>query len=63
MSIASVHRFHDEVAVHVGDGQTTYLSAKQARKLARALNKAAKSVETESFLKCSNVTAEIEVDR
>ena len=36
-SIASVHRFGDQVAVYVGDGSTTYLTAKQARAPARAL--------------------------
>jgi hypothetical protein len=43
-SIASVHRFGDAVAVYVGDGNTTYLTAKQARALARALRDCAKSV-------------------
>ena len=49
-NIASVHRFGDKVAVYVGDGQTTYLSARQARQLARALNACARSVSTEKFV-------------
>jgi hypothetical protein len=46
---ARVHRYHDSVAVHVGSGETTYLSPKNARRLATALLQAAKSVETEKF--------------
>lgn len=32
-TMASVHRFGDKVAVYVGDGSTTYLTAKQAQAL------------------------------
>lgn len=46
---AQVHRFRDCVALYVATGETVYLSAKDARKFARAINKAIKSVETESF--------------
>lgn len=35
--MAQIHRFHDAVAVHVGDGQTVYLSPEIARKLGKAL--------------------------
>ena len=49
-SIASVHRFGDQVAIYVGDGSTTYLTAKQARALARALRDCAKSVVDEKFV-------------
>ena len=49
-SIASVHRFGDQVAVYVGDGSTTYFTAKQARALARALRDCAKSVVDEKFV-------------
>lgn len=48
-NIANVHRFGDKVAVYVGDGSTTYLTAKQARALARALRDCAKSVVDEEF--------------
>jgi len=48
-TMAGVHRYHGSVAVHVGTGDTTYLSAKNARRLATALIQAAKSVETELF--------------
>ena len=49
-SIASVHRFGDKVAVFVGDGATTYLTAKQARRLGAALRECAKSVVDEKFV-------------
>lgn len=49
-TIASVHRFGDQVAIYVGDGSTTYLTAKQARALARALRDCAKSVVDEKFV-------------
>ena len=53
-----VHRFHNGVAVYVGGGQTVYLCPKDARKLSRAINKAAKSCETESFADSSCGTFE-----
>ena len=43
------HRFHGAVALYVGRGETVYLSPQNARCLARAINKVAKSCETESF--------------
>jgi len=49
-SIASVHRFGDKVAVYVGDGSTTYLTAKQARRLGAALRDCARSVVNEKFV-------------
>lgn len=47
--MAQVHRFREKVAVYVGGGETVYMSAKNARKLARALNAAARSCERETF--------------
>ena len=44
-----VHRFRNGVAVYIGNGQTVYLHPKDARKLSRAINKAARSCETEEF--------------
>jgi ATP-dependent Clp protease ATP-binding subunit ClpA len=52
-SVASVHRFGDKVAVFVGNSSTTYLTAKQARALSRALTDCAKSVVTEKFVDSS----------
>ena len=38
--MAQVYRFHDAVAVHLGEGETVYLYPADARKLALALNAA-----------------------
>lgn len=46
---AVVNRFRDAVAIYVGTGETAYLTPKQARKLARALYKLARDVETTRF--------------
>ena len=58
-TIASVHRFGDQVAIYVGDGSTTYLTAKQARALARALWDCAKSVVDEKFVDSAFGTREV----
>lgn len=58
-TMASVHRFGDKVAVYVGDGSTTYLTAKQARALSRALRTCAKSVVDEKFVDSSFFCQEI----
>ena len=58
-TIASVHRFGDQVAVYVGDGSTTYFTAKQARALARALLDCAKSVVDEKFVDSAFGTREV----
>ena len=57
--VASVHRFGDQVAIYVGDGSTTYLTAKQARALARALRDCAKSVVDEKFVNSEFGTREV----
>lgn len=59
MIAAQVHRFGDKVAVYVGNGETTYLTAKQARALARALNGCARSVVNEKFVDSNFRTVEI----
>lgn len=58
-TIASVHRFGDQVAIYVGDGSTTYLTAKQARALAQALRDCARSVVNEKFFESSFGTREV----
>lgn len=57
---AQVHRFHDCVAVYVGTGETVYLAPKDARKLSRAINKAARSVERERFADSEGLTFELD---
>lgn len=46
---AHVHRFGDTVAVSAGTGDTCYIDPKTARKLARAIMRAAQSVEREKY--------------
>ena len=58
-TIASVHRFGDQVAIYVGDGSTTYFTAKQAGDLARALRDCARSVVNEKFFESSFGTREV----
>lgn len=41
-----VHRFHDRVAVSLPGGDTKYLTAKEARQLARAMNRCAWDIST-----------------
>ena len=57
--MAQVHRFREKVAVYVGGGETIYMSAKNARKLARALNAAARSCERETFAESTCGTVNI----
>lgn len=54
---AQVHRFGDYVAVYIGTGETVYLNPKQARQFAKAINKAARSCDTESFTDSKDCTA------
>ena len=58
--MAQVHRFRDRVAVYAGKGETVYLSPKNARKMARALNAAARSCDKESFADSASLTVTIE---
>jgi coproporphyrinogen III oxidase-like Fe-S oxidoreductase len=60
--MAQVHRFRDKVAIYVGGGETVYFSPKNARKLAKAINAAARSCDKESFADSSGLTVNIEED-
>lgn len=46
---ARVHRFQDKVAVYVGNGSTTYLTADQASELALALANAVHDIDSIAF--------------
>lgn len=47
---ASLHRFGDYAALSLpGKGETKYFTAQEAKALAKALNKIAKSIATERF--------------
>lgn len=52
-----VHRFRDSVSLWAGNGETVYMTAATAKALAKALNKAARSVEREDFTKSEGLTA------
>lgn len=41
---ATVYRFHDRVAVHLGDGATAYMTKDEARALADILLKVANNI-------------------
>jgi len=45
----SLHRFHNTVAIYLGDGETIYLTPKEARKIAAGLFKFARDIETKDF--------------
>ena len=57
--VAQVHRFGNKVAVYVGNGETTYITVKQAYALAKALRDCAKSVVDVKFVDSSFRTVEI----
>ena len=53
---AQVHRFRDSVAVHLGTGETVYLTPREARQFTRAINKVARSCDSESFAESAGNT-------
>lgn len=59
MNSAQVHRFGDSVAAYIGTGPTVYMTAREARAMARALVKAARSVEREGFAQSSGTTTQL----
>jgi hypothetical protein len=56
---AQVHRFGDCVAAYLGNGETVYLTPKDAKKLARALNACARDVAESRFVDSEFITDEI----
>lgn len=56
---ASVHRFHEFAAIHIGTGATVYLTASEARKLAKGLTDCAKSIESVKFTESHFRTVEV----
>lgn len=57
MNAGQIHRFRDSVAASLGNGQTVYMTSGEARALARALIRAARSVESEPFHLSAGITA------
>ena len=44
MVTMQVHRFGNQIAAYLGNGETVYLTPAEARAFARALNKAAREI-------------------
>ena len=59
---AAVHRFRDNAAVHVGTGETAYLTPKQARALARALYKVARDIDNRAFTESEAAPVQIKIN-
>jgi len=57
--MARVHRFRDKVAIHVGDGQTVYLSPDVAKELGEALIECAEDVDNYRFADSPFTTVEV----
>lgn len=52
-----VHRFRNTAAIALqGKGETRYMTAREARKLARALNAIARSISREEFSASAGLT-------
>lgn len=62
MKNAQIHRFHNKVAGYVGTGETVYLTPKEARKIAKALNACARSCDKESFQESNFNTFRLEFE-
>lgn len=59
MNSGQVHRFRDAVAAYLGAGETVYMSPAEARALARALNRAARSIQSEPFARSAGITTQL----
>ena len=59
--MAQIHRFRDAIALSVGTGQTVYMGPKEARKIAKALIVAARSVEREAFTQSNCPTVSVDI--
>lgn len=57
--MASIHRFRDSVAVWLGDGNTLYMTPRDARRLAKAINAAARDVIQKPFADSTVGTVEM----
>jgi hypothetical protein len=58
--MATAYRFCDRVAVHLnGKGETRYLTAKDARALARQINRCARSIKSETVSNSTSGTVTV----
>lgn len=58
--MARIYRFHDKVAVHIGDGETIYLTPKAALAIAFAMGACAEDIGACKFTDSLFATVEIE---
>lgn len=56
--MAQIHRFHDTAALYVGGNATVYLTPKEARDIARALQACARDIEARRFVESEFRTVE-----
>ncbi len=56
----NIYRFRERAAVS-GPGQTAYMTAEEARRMARALYKVARSIDDESFTESTVGTVDVDV--
>lgn len=64
MKNAQIHRFRESVAICLpGMKETLYVDAKTAKKIAKAINSVARSVETVSFADSVNTTHTIDMGK
>lgn len=61
MAQAQVHRFREKVAIYLANGATVYLSPKEAKAIAKALNGAARDIKDNSFTNSQFSTIRIEL--
>lgn len=59
--MAQVHRFRDKVAIHVGNGSTVYLTQKEARALANALQACQRDISLTRYVDSELRTVDIAI--
>ena len=57
-----IHRFGDTVAMYLGEGETVYLTPKQAKEIAKALNACAKDCKDKTYLSGTFSTKEFTLE-
>jgi len=63
VTYASGHRFHEQVAISVGNGETVYFTVKEARALSRGINKICRACERVDYGDGPNLTFWIEREK
>ncbi|ATW58300.1 hypothetical protein CNR37_00093 [Pseudomonas phage ventosus] len=63
MALAQVHRFREKVAIYLANGETVYLTPKEAKEVAKALNGAAKDIKQHSFSASEFRTVQIQISK